>query len=165
MSFTRQIGCACGAVRLRFEGEPAAAALCHCETCRLFYGVVVWAATAWDAACMAVDADGDALGRHAHPTKRMARHFCRRCGDVLYGTNRLGMRVVPNALFMRAHDGALPAALRPTIHLFYRVRVLDLDDALPKYLDGWDGPLWDGPSCDAPSRGGPPHTPDAPAAP
>ena len=27
------------------------------------------------------------------------------------------------------------------MHLFYRERVTDVADALPKYLDGWDGPL------------------------
>ncbi|WP_323118201.1 GFA family protein [Burkholderia alba] len=147
MTFSRQIGCACGTVRLRIDGEPLAAALCHCESCRLFYGTPVFAATAWDAAHVSVDAGDDALGVHAHPTRQLRRHFCRACGDAVFGTNRLGMRVVPNTLFMRAHGGVLPAALRPTMHLYYRYRVVDIDDALPKFLEGWDGPLHGAPAA------------------
>ncbi len=29
------------------------------------------------------------------------------------------------------------------MHLFYRHRVIDVIDALPKYLDGWDGPVFE----------------------
>ena len=39
---------------------------------------------------------------------------------------------------MRAAGRAAPA-----MHLFYRQRVIDVVDALPKYLDGWDGPTLD----------------------
>ncbi|MBB3261440.1 hypothetical protein F4827_006277 [Paraburkholderia bannensis] len=38
-----------------------------------------------------------------------------------------------------AHD-ALQVFLRPTMHLFYRHRVIDVRDSQIKYLDGWDGP-------------------------
>jgi hypothetical protein len=51
------------------------------------------------------------------------------------------MVVIPNSLFARAAGNALPAALQPTLHLFYRHRVVDVVDTLPKYLDGWDGLL------------------------
>ena len=36
----------------------------------------------------------------------------------------------------------VPDALRPAFHLFYADRELDIDDALPKYLEGWDGPVF-----------------------
>lgn len=72
----------------------------------------------------------------------MTKTFCDVCGEVVFGTNRLGMRVVPNALTARATGGKLDAALAPTMHLFYRERVVDVVDDLPKYLDGWDGPTY-----------------------
>jgi hypothetical protein len=59
----------------------------------------------------------------------------------VFGTNRLGMRVVPNALVARAADGKLDANLAPTMHMFYGQRVVDVLDDLPKYLDGWNGPV------------------------
>lgn len=29
------------------------------------------------------------------------------------------------------------------MHLFYRQRVIDVSDALPKYLDGWGAPVYE----------------------
>lgn len=53
------------------------------------------------------------------------------------------MVVIPNSLFVRAAQNTLPDPLAPTMHLFYRHRVVDVADALPKYLDGWDGPAYE----------------------
>ncbi|SDI18759.1 hypothetical protein SAMN05216466_118122 [Paraburkholderia phenazinium] len=54
--------------------------------------------------------------------------------------NRLGIHVIPNSITARAAGGELPDELRPAMHLFYRHRIVDIADELPKYLDGWDGP-------------------------
>ncbi|MET4681800.1 GFA family protein [Stenotrophomonas rhizophila] len=132
--------CLCGKVSVELHGAPAARANCHCSTCRSFYGTSLLSATAWEAAAVRVE-DGVAL-TFQHPGKQVAKTFCGVCGDILFGTNRLGMRVVPNALVARATDGQLDAALAPTMHLFYRQRVVDVSDDLPKYLDGWDGPTY-----------------------
>lgn len=40
----------------------------------------------------------------------------------------------------RATGETLAQPLHPTMHLFYRQRIIDVVDDLPKYLDGWDGP-------------------------
>ena len=50
---------------------------------------------------------------------------------------------MPNRLTARARGGQLPGDLQPRMHPFYRQRVIDVVDALPKYLDGWDGPTLD----------------------
>jgi len=95
-------------------------------------------ATAWPASAVRV-AKGQ-VATFTHPAKQMSRAFCAGCGETMFGINRLDMRVVPNSLAARASCGDLPASLEPTMHLFYRHRVLDVDDRLTKYLDGWDGP-------------------------
>lgn len=64
-------------------------------------------------------------------------------GEIVFGTNRPGMRVVLNSLTARAHGGRLPDHLQPSMHLFYGPRVIDVADALPKYVDGWGGPMLD----------------------
>lgn len=138
MSATRSIRCLCGAVGMKLTGEPAARAHCHCTACRDFHGVSMLSATAWPAE-RAIVVEGD-VASFAHPARQMSRTFCRACGETVFGTNRLGMRVVPNAIVARAAGGALPDGLRPTMHLFYRHRIVDVRDARPKYLDGWDGP-------------------------
>ncbi|MDR6503660.1 hypothetical protein ACPUER_17895 [Burkholderia sp. DN3021] len=70
----------------------------------------------------------------------MTRTQSARC---LCGAVTVTLRGEPNSLTARAHGGQLPGDLQPTMHLFYRQRVIDVVDALPKYLDGWDGPTLD----------------------
>ncbi|AJX33855.1 GFA family protein [Burkholderia oklahomensis] len=141
MTATRSIRCLCGAVAVKLTGEPAARANCHCSPCRDFYGASMLSATAWPAEQVAV-VEG-VIATFAHPTRQLSRAFCPACGETMFGTNRLGMRVVPNAIVARAAGGELPDSLRPTMHLFYRHRIVDVRDDLPKYLDGWDGPTDD----------------------
>lgn len=86
----------------------------------------------------------------SHPIKQLSRAFCPRCGETVFGTNRLGMRVLPNSFVARATSGELPEEMRATMHLFYRHRTIDIQDELPKYLDGWDGPIYDGSSYGKP---------------
>lgn len=138
MSVLMPIGCLCGAVTVELHGSPVARANCHCRTCRDFYGTPVLSATAWDAE--AVHVTSGQLGTFRHPVKQLSRTFCPLCGEIVFGTNRLGMRVVSNSIVARAAGGALPEPLQPTMHLFYRYRVFDVSDGLTKYLDGWDGP-------------------------
>ncbi len=132
--------CLCGAVRVELQGRPAARAYCHCATCRDFYGTSLLSATAWDADAVRLTAGEGAVFQHPH--KQLSKTFCTVCGEVVFGTNRLGMRVIPSAMLARASGGQLDPALTPQMHLFYRDRVLDAVDDLPKYLDGWDGPLY-----------------------
>ena len=47
------------------------------------------------------------------------------------------------AVTVTLRGGQLPGGLRPTMHLFYRHRVIDVVDALPKFLDGWNRPMLD----------------------
>lgn len=136
---TLRITCLCGENAMELHGAPAARANCHCTTCRDFYGVAMLSATAWAAESVTLS-DGN-HARFQHPAKQLSKTFCLNCGDVLLGTNRLGMCVVPNAVVARAAGGVLDAAFAPTMHLFYRQRVIEVTDSLPKYLDGWDGPL------------------------
>lgn len=133
--------CDCGAVVMQLSGEPVARAICHCHACRDLYGSMLLAATAWQPEQLVHLGDPTALLDYAHPTRDMRRVSCRHCGELVHGRNRLGMGVIPNARFARHHDGELPTRLAPTMHLFYAARTMDTTDALPKYLQGWDGPL------------------------
>jgi hypothetical protein len=141
MSGTLAVQCLCGSVHLELLGQPTARANCHCQSCRDFYGTSMLSATAWTAE--SVTHSGRQAATFHHPTKQLARTFCTACGETVFGTNRLGMKVVPNSLVARAAEGILPEQFQPTMHLFYRHRVIDVNDTLIKYLDGWDGPIAD----------------------
>jgi hypothetical protein len=136
-----RLSCACGASILELHGEPAARAICHCNACRDLYSAIVLAATAWPGTQVSHAGTADALAIYQHPTRQMRRYVCRHCGELVHGSNRFDLVVVPNARVMRAHGGVLPAELTPTMHLFYAQRTFDVADELPKYLEGWDGPL------------------------
>ncbi|WP_176057492.1 GFA family protein [Paraburkholderia sp. BCC1876] len=138
MSVPNALQCLCGTIRIELSGEPVARANCHCGSCRDFYGTSMLSATAWPAEQVTVTRGSVSTFRH--PAKQLTRAFCAACGEIVFGTNRLGMRVLPNSLVARAAGGELPEALRPTLHLFYRHRLVEVQDELPKYLDGWDGP-------------------------
>jgi hypothetical protein len=145
MTEATSIQCLCGAVHFELHGEPAARANCHCQSCRDFYGTSILSATAWNVHALTLSR-GKVIA-FAHPTKQLSRAFCPNCGETIFGTNRLGMRVVPNSLVARASGGVLPEHFQPTMHLFYRQRVMDVADALTKFLDGWDGPKYKAESC------------------
>lgn len=116
--------------------------MCHCNACRDLYGSILLAATAWLPEQVIHQGDAEALLDYAHPVRDMHRYSCRRCGELVHGRNRLGMIVIPNARFARHHEGRVPERLMPAMHLFYASRCFDIVDELPKYLEGWDGPLY-----------------------
>lgn len=140
MTLPRFMACLCGTVSITLNGEPQAKANCHCGTCRDFYGTPMLSATAWLAE--QVEVTRGSVSTYSHPTKKLSRAFCSACGETVFGTNRLGMRVVPNGIVARASEQELPEEMQPTMHLFYRHRTIDIQDELPKYLDGWDGPTY-----------------------
>lgn len=124
-----RVACLCGNVAIELGGEPVARANCHCSSCRDFYGVTVFSATAWEASSVQM-ASFDARS-FSHPHKQLKKTFCATCGEVVFGTNRLCMRVVPNAMLARAGGGWLDVAMAPTMHLYYRQRVVEVRDELP----------------------------------
>jgi hypothetical protein len=132
--------CSCEAVELQLTGSPAACGFCHCSSCRDFYALPVFSVTGWKREAVQVAKGEDRIGEFTHPTKQMRRFFCLTCGETLFGTNRLGMAVIGTPLIAKAFGGNLPAEFRPTFHLFYSYRVLDVEDELPKYLQGRSGP-------------------------
>ena len=83
----------------------------------------------------------DNLVEYQHPELDMKRVFCANCGEVLFNTNSMGWRVVSQWLIAKCSDGKLPHELCSDKHFFYEQRVIDIDDELPKFLRGTDGPL------------------------
>jgi hypothetical protein len=81
--------------------------------------------------------------RQADPRERC---FCAHCGEVLFNTNVAGWRVVSQLLIAKCNDDELPAELRSDKHFFYEQRIVDVDDDLPKYLRGTDGPVYASPA-------------------
>jgi hypothetical protein len=101
------------------------------------------ALTAWTPDSFAVSKGKESLREFKVPGKEMRRCWCQQCGSMLYNTNRYDFRVVPQALLRKANDGELPSDFASDKHLYYADRIVNVEDDLPKYLDGVDGPLYE----------------------
>ncbi|WP_423821364.1 GFA family protein [Salinisphaera sp. SPP-AMP-43] len=135
MSETYELSCDCGHVTMTAHGEPKLSLYCHCASCRALYNTDVLSATGWADDQVELPEPGDMFA-HELDGKQMTRYGCPQCGMTLYGRHKPGIPVIPHGVFRKANGGHLPAALAPTLHLFYRERVIDVDDDLRKSEGG-----------------------------
>lgn len=142
MENTYNVHCDCGAVELVITGQPIVHAYCHCVDCRELLNVPYHAVTAWKSRDVRIANGVDKLVEYQHPTLDMKRAYCADCGEVLFNTNSMGWRVVSQWFIAKCSDAGLPPELCSDKHFFYEQRVIDIDDELPKYLRGTDGPLY-----------------------
>jgi len=99
--------------------------------------------TAWHSKDVTITKGKDRLAEYQHPELDMKRVFCAHCGEVLFNTNSMGWWIVSRWLIAKCNDAVLSPELCSDKHFFYEQRVIDIDDALPKYLRGTDGPRYD----------------------
>jgi hypothetical protein len=105
-------GCACGAIRYQFTGEPLASLLCHCRDCQresggayspiLIVPTSTFAVTRGTPRCFDVIADN---GNTA------TRAFCAACGSALFGAG-------PDTTNIRAGSLDDPSWFRPTMDIY-----------------------------------------------
>jgi hypothetical protein len=125
--------CFCGAVRIEVEGSPAAAGICHCESCRQWHSAPVNAWAIWPDANVEVTAGQDQLGEFNKqgPDGPSGRSFCKQCGGAVFNRKpKIGMTVI---YAMTLDDSDL--VFEPTFHCFYEEGVLHMADGLPKFVD------------------------------
>lgn len=135
MSNTYELSCDCGHLEMTAKGKPAVSLYCHCGSCRELYNVDLLSAAAWANEAVDLPDEGD-MFVHKLEGKQMTRYGCPQCGMIMYGVHKPGIPVIPHGLFRKANGGKLPSELAPTVHLFYRERVLDIDDELTKSEGG-----------------------------
>ena len=74
----------------------------------------------------------------------MQKHFCSKYGDVSFNTNGLNRRVVFQLLIFKCNGQVLPSGHYSDQHFFYEQWVVRIEESLPKYMRGTDGPLYGG---------------------
>lgn len=142
MKNSYKVYCDCRAVELCITGQPIVHAYCHCVDCRELLNVPYHAVTAWNSKDVTIQNGSSKVVEYQHPELDMKRVFCADCGEVLFNTNIMGWRVVSQWLIAKCNGEKLPPELCSDKHFFYEQRVVDIDDELPKYLRGTDGPLY-----------------------
>ena len=137
-----KVHCQCGAVEARLANSPIVHAVCHCEDCRDLLDIPFHALTAWDKDDVLIEKGENDLSIYNHPSLEMSRVFCRNCGETIFNTNVMGWRVVSQLLISKCNNNEIPENLRSDKHFFYEQRVVDIQDDLPRYLRGTDGPVY-----------------------
>jgi hypothetical protein len=126
-------------VRYQVAADPVDAKICHCRDCQVLHGAPMqWAAifhktdVTFSAGTERLRYYHGALGR---PERILpCKVSCAACGTPIADEGRHMWLAFPT-LFDFGAPPRVPAAFRPTCHIFYGSRVLDVDDGLPK----WEG--------------------------
>jgi hypothetical protein len=105
------------------------AVFCHCSVCRRSTGSPFVMIGFWAPDSALVDQGAPLLERATSP--HLTRHRCPDCGAPIYNAVRSD-KLTSNNFSMPLFD-ALDDAARPTHHIFYADRVLDIDDGLPRF--------------------------------
>lgn len=145
--------CFCGAVEFEVCADPIDAKICHCPQCQMLHGAPFqWAVIFHKRDVRFVNGVDDLyfynseLGQAAHilPCKLS----CKICHSPIADEGRR-MFLAFGPLFDFGLSTRVPSAFRPSCHIFYGSRVIDINDNTPKYL-GHKGSsqLWDGETND-----------------
>ncbi|KAN0064705.1 hypothetical protein ACQY0O_002335 [Thecaphora frezii] len=130
--------CWCGKLEFEYHGDPIDAKHCHCTQCQRLHGAPFQWAALFHKTSVRLAAKCDPLyldffstqeghSDHSVPCKIS----CRNCRSPMADEGRNMIMAYPSSfLFKHAH---VPAAFAPTAHIFYKERVLDLDDDVPKW--------------------------------
>jgi len=125
--------CFCGSVALEVRGQPIAAGICHCESCRRWHSAPINAWALWPAAAITITAGRDQLVEFNKQGSNgpSGRTSCKRCGGAVFNRKlEFGMTVV----YAMTLDGS-GFVFQPTFHCFYGEGVMQFADGLPKFVD------------------------------
>jgi hypothetical protein len=129
--------CQCGAVAYEVRADPVDAKVCHCRNCQKLHGAPMqWAAiffkrdVRFTAGLEQLRFFNSVLNRceRALPCKVS----CALCGTPIADEGRRMWLAFPT-LFDFGDSPGIPGTFRPTCHIFYGMRVIDVVDGLPKW--------------------------------
>jgi hypothetical protein len=129
--------CHCGAVRYDVSADPLDAKICHCRTCQSLHGAPMQWAAIFHKRHVRLTRGIEDLRFYSDALDRAERVApckvsCARCGTPIADEGRRMWLAFPT-LFDFGEVGELPEAFRPTCHIFYGQRVVDMADGLPKW--------------------------------
>ena len=129
--------CFCGAVRYEVNADPVDAKICHCLACQKLHAAPMQWAAIFYKRNVRFTADLNNLLFFNSEQKRRERILpckvsCGRCGTPVADEGRKMWLAFP-ALFDFGHPSETPDSFKPTCHIFYGMRVVDVRDDLPKW--------------------------------
>jgi hypothetical protein len=135
------VHCYCGAVSLVVRGPPTIGrSLCHCSICRRLSGAPFSYNGLWPAECVEL-VQGEESLQPLQTSRRVERIRCERCGGPVMAKLG-GGKVIAMPMPIFDKETLRRPDFRPQHHQYYADRVIDVPDALPKYVASTKGELW-----------------------
>eukprot|EP01006_Ploeotia_vitrea_P063199 TRINITY_DN85105_c0_g1_i1.p2 TRINITY_DN85105_c0_g1~~TRINITY_DN85105_c0_g1_i1.p2 ORF type:complete len:169 (+),score=16.10 TRINITY_DN85105_c0_g1_i1:26-532(+) len=130
--------CHCGAVQFEATADPVDAKICHCKGCQQLQGAPMqWAVLFHKHHIRFTKGAEDSLDFYNSEVEKPERIlpckvYCKHCHSPLADEGRRMFLSFGPA--WRFNDGVVPECFKPTCHIFYGSRVLDIADDKPKYV-------------------------------
>ncbi|KAJ6623054.1 Mss4-like protein [Mycena sp. CBHHK59/15] len=130
--------CLCGSLSYTVAGHPVLSAYCHCTLCqRSSGGAFIWSLH-YRSSAISWTYTPDNAPLHEPLSPDVFRYRCKSCGIITSTCNtKVEKWAVRGAQLERDEEGKIKNAsiVKPTAHIFYGTRMLDVDDGLSK----WEG--------------------------
>ena len=129
--------CYCGAVQYEVCSDPVDAKICHCLACQKLHGAPMQWAAIFHKRDVRITKGVDHLAfynseRNVQQRMLPCKVSCALCGTLIADEGRNMWLAFPS-LFNFADLPDVPATFKPTCHIFYGTRVMDIHDGLPKW--------------------------------
>jgi hypothetical protein len=127
-----KVTCPCGKTAFASTVDPLGAGTCHCNECRILTQGIACEAIVYPGGTLQVTTGQ--LSAVARPDMKMTVYACPDCKCMLYHNEINNLDVVATSEIKRCYGGSLPdESLTPSMHCWYRERVYDVADGLPKF--------------------------------
>ena len=129
--------CHCGSVRYEVRADPVDAKICHCNDCRILHGAPMQWAAIFHKRDVRFVTGVNHLRFYNSVLNRYERLLpckvaCTSCGTLIADEGRNMWLAFPT-LFDFGVPPQVPEAFKPSCHIFYGMRVMDVIDELPKW--------------------------------
>jgi hypothetical protein len=129
--------CQCGSVRYEVRADPVDAKICHCRVCQVLHGAPMQWAAIFHKRDVRIVAGVERLRFYNSELNRNERLLpckliCDSCGTPVADEGRKMWLAFPT-LFDFGMPPRVPDTFQPTCHIFYSMRVMEIDDGLPKW--------------------------------
>lgn len=130
--------CFCGTVRYEVNADPVDAKICHCLACQKLHAAPMQWAAIFYKRHVRFTAGLDQMRFFNGEQGRRERILpckvsCGKCGTPIADEGRRMWLAFPS-LFNFGKRAEVPHSFKPTCHIFYGVRVVDVRDDLPKWF-------------------------------
>ena len=129
--------CHCNAVQYEVCSDPVDAKICHCLGCQKLHGAPMQWAAIFHKHHVRMTKGIDHLHFYnselnIHNRILPCKVSCALCGTLIADEGRNMWLAFPS-LFNFGCALKIPTKFKPTCHIFYGMRVIDMDDGLPKW--------------------------------